>query len=127
MSLPPGPLTEHERRLFARVQQWTPAPAWSELSQKTLAEIANREGIDFATALLYRCLRQSAEHGAGIAFLESGTSQTMRDWLAGNPNLSVGIVPGGCHEESVDSRAAVGLVHDQVVQLGLPAQLSRGR
>ena len=110
----------YERALMARVEQWTPMPCLNDLSQPRLAEIAGREGIDFATALLYRCLRQSPMHGPAIAALEDGLASSQRQSQA-NWRPFVAIVPGGCHEESADSRAALQLVHAEVARQGLAA------
>jgi hypothetical protein len=107
---------------MARVERWTPMPCWNELSQPRLAEIASREGIDFATALLYRCLRQSSVHGPAIAALDDGFAACQRESHA-NWRPFVAIVPGGCHEESADSRAALQLVHAEVSRQGLPTEI----
>jgi hypothetical protein len=116
------PSDEYERALMARVEQWTPVPCWNELSQARLADIASREGIDFATALLYCRLRQSPVHGPAIAALDGLTASDPEsrsaDWRP-----FVAIVPGGCHEESADSRASLQMVHAEVTQQRLPTEI----
>jgi hypothetical protein len=113
---------DYERSLIARVEQWTPMPRWNELSQPRLADIASREGIDFATALLYCALRLSPIHGPAIAALD-GVTRDDSDAASFAWRPFVAIVPGGCHEESPDSRAALELVHAEVSRQGLPAEI----
>jgi hypothetical protein len=117
------PRDDYERSLLARVEQLTPMPCWSELSQARLAAIASREGIDFASTLLYCCLRQSSVHGPGIAALDNGSGLRQRDSLPADWRPFVAIVPGGCHEESAESRAALQMVHAEVSRRGLPSEI----
>ena len=88
----------YERALMARVEQWTPMPCWNELSQPRLAEIARREGIDFATALLYRSLRHSPVHGPAIAALDDEPAVSREESHRARWRPFVAIVPGGCHD-----------------------------
>jgi hypothetical protein len=113
---------EYERSLIARVEQCTPMPCWNDLNQPRLAEIASREGIDFATTLLYCCLRQSPVHGPAIAALD-GLTVSESSSRPGEWRPFVAIVPGGCHEESADSRDALQMVHAEMARLGLPAEI----
>lgn len=113
---------EYERGLLARAGQWTPEPCWSELNQPRLAEIATREGIDFATALLYCSLRRSPVHGPTIASLDGGRGVGQQGSRTHWRPL-VAIVPGGCHDESADSRASLQMVHAEVSRHGLPTEI----
>lgn len=117
------PHDDYERALLARVEQCKSMPSWSELSQSRLAEIASREGIDFATTLLYHCLRRSSVHGPGIVALDNGLEVSQRGSRGAEWRPFVAIVPGGCHEESADSRAALQMVHAEVSRQGLPTEI----
>jgi hypothetical protein len=47
----------------------------------------------------------------------------MPQTAAGLSERRVGIVPGGCHEESIDSRQSLQTVYDEVVRCGLSAEI----
>ena len=53
----------HDRILLERAASWTRHPSLAELTVDVLRELAGREGIDFATALLYDRVLRAAEHG----------------------------------------------------------------
>jgi hypothetical protein len=87
---------EYERKLLDRVARWPHQPPWHELSADVLQEISAREGIDFATALLYSRIRCSPEHGPFIRWVDS---------LMQSPNIpcclgtTLVVVPGACYAE----------------------------
>ena len=116
MQLPIGHVSEYERRLFDRVERLAQGLAWSDANAARLQEIAGREGTDVATALLYTCVRESDTHGHWVETLDRNADVPEKKMPP--RNLIVGIVPGGCHEESTDSRECLRLVHNEIARRG---------
>lgn len=121
MHILPTRLSQSERNLLARANQWAAHTDWRELTTDALQEIVRQEGIDFATALLYTRLCESPEHGLVIQNME----QRVKLFKAAKQatNLHVAIVPGGCHEENSDSRECLRLVHQEVTRHGFEAEI----
>ena len=120
-SLQTDGLSVYEQDLFSRVGRAGSLPELQELDFPTLESLTEREGVDFATALLYLRLRQSNEHGPWIEALEREPDHHCPH--SPGPRVLVGVVPGGCHEESADSRERLRLVRDQVARAGLAVEL----
>src|SRR6202035_732116 len=111
----PCPLAADERALFERASAW-PGLAWPDLTADVLRELADAEGIDFATALLYHRLRSSVVHGPFIERLE-----TLPDSAGPPPGAAdalVAVVPGGFYRERPDTGADGRFLLDQAVALG---------
>jgi hypothetical protein len=87
------PRSDVDRQLLARAARWPGYSSHRELDAPSLAEVARRQGDDFATALLYDRLTRSPD-----------TSEFL-DAIRGNdlskvgPLPSLAIVPGACHAE----------------------------
>ncbi|MCA9215081.1 MAG: hypothetical protein KDB27_18560 [Planctomycetales bacterium] len=111
----------NEKELLASVVQWASHRNWRELDQNTLAGIAQQEGIDFATALLYSRLLHSSEHGPTIRRLERcDTDGIPKHDVA---EFRIGIVPGGLHQESRDSRECLNCVYGELQRHGFAAEI----
>jgi hypothetical protein len=85
-------VTDSEVALRDRVCRWPADPSWRELTVDRLCVLTNREGIDFATALLYDRLVTSCEHGAFIRNINALEPPRRLD-------LTLALVPGACHVE----------------------------
>src|SRR5690349_20827076 len=57
---------EQELALLSRAAQWPDYPTFEGLTPDAVCQITRREGIDFATALLFDRLRKSRKHSAFI-------------------------------------------------------------
>ena len=120
MFLPTASLTEYERSLFSRATEWSPSTSWMELTAEELQRIAQQEGVEFATALLYERICRSHEHGPAIRRINSEWhSVTMAD----EPHPMIAIVPGACYKESSESRDSIRHLWDESKRLGLPVEL----
>ena len=80
----------YERMMLRRAAAWEDHPSWRGLSVEVLREVAEREGIDFATALVYDRLLGSPEHGPFIERVRSAATDGRR---GRQPGL-LAIVPG---------------------------------
>ena len=80
----------YERAMLRRAAAWEDHPSWRGLSVAVLREVAEREGIDFATALVFDRLVRSPEHGP---FIERVRSAATDDRRGRRPGL-LAIVPG---------------------------------
>ena len=91
------PLSPGERALLDKVAIW-PGWGWAELTPERIRALAAREGIDFATAVLYDRLRRSPEHGPFIADLEAMPDRLADDlhWNKTSfDRVLVAVAPGG--------------------------------
>ena len=110
---------EDERALLSRAARWSKYPVLSDLTADVLREISGREGIDFATALLYDRVVRSLEYGPLIARLESMPSS-----VGGGSRLeaTVVIVPGAFYRDDPRSGADGRLVREAAVKFGYRAE-----
>ncbi len=86
---------ETERALLERAARW-PAGGWRELTAARLRQVAEREGLDFATALLYDRLRRSPEHGPFMRRVQSAPAEAP---TPGDGPATLVLVPGACYAE----------------------------
>ncbi|MCO6454864.1 MAG: hypothetical protein J5I93_06155 [Pirellulaceae bacterium] len=107
--------------LLSRARAYPGHADWRGLDVETLSGVSAGEGIDFATALLYARLRDSAEQGPAIRALEAASAHP----TACEPGVlrGVAVVPGGCHEESPDSRDCLRRIVDQLQRHGLEVRV----
>jgi hypothetical protein len=70
--------SEDERDLLARAAEWLAHGPRGDLAEQALRELAQEQGIDFATAVLYQSLRTSERHGPLIAALETPAADATR-------------------------------------------------
>lgn len=99
--------------LAARVAAWPGAEHWRELDARALAEIAAREGCDFATALLYTRVRAASDSLAPDALSRT----TLQPTAVGRGPLYV-IVPGAFYREHPGTGADGARIHTALARAG---------
>jgi hypothetical protein len=110
----------YERGLLERAARWPELASCAEVTVEAVRDVAAREGIDFATALLYDRVRRSPEHGPFIERLEA---------LAGPPAgpprtpAAVVIVPGAFYREYPHTGADGWRVRAEAEPLGFATDL----
>ncbi|MBI3823092.1 MAG: hypothetical protein HY289_10495 [Planctomycetes bacterium] len=107
-------MDDADRAILERAAGW-PLPATvDELTQPVLQEVAGREGIDFATALLYdRLVRRDGVHPS---LLDADAPMPPRDVL-------IGVVPGAFYKEYTFTGADGQRVLDAARRAGCRAEL----
>ena len=93
----------------------------AELTVGKLGEISAREGVDFATALLYDRVKRSPQHSAFIAQIDQ--LQLVAREIAANRDVTVAIVPAAFYKENPDSGADGKLIREEAIRLGLRCEL----
>lgn len=112
--------SSEDQALFERVERDGGAPALEDLSAEVLAAIADREGIDFATALLFKSLCASDQHQDFIRRVEN--NQEASDEPI-ETNYRIVIVPGAFYREFPQSGADGRLVIQTAHDLGIPVDV----
>jgi hypothetical protein len=97
MSEEPGIIADDEHELLAQAEEWPEDRSWPELTRSSLSRIADAQGLDFATALLYQRLRQSGRHGPFIRRVEELLSRSPRE--TGQLDVLLAIAPGAFYRE----------------------------
>jgi hypothetical protein len=118
--MPTPPLTAEDRDTLDRAAQWQPQIGLDELNVDSLREIASREGLELATAVLYDRIRRSQRHGPVIQKIEE------HEVLASNAraeNSLIGVVPGAFWQEHPHTGADGRRIFSIARELGLEAQL----
>lgn len=115
------PRLEDDSALGARIAAWTKHAHWRDLSQEVLSRIAADEGVDFATALLYARIRNSAEHGPCCDSVETiqdapGNEDYKKDVL-------FGIVPGAFYRQHLETGADGRKLREALDRLGFSYEL----
>jgi hypothetical protein len=87
--------TDREETLLRRAASWAAHPSWRSLTVEALRDLADREGIDFATTLLYDRIVRSRDHGPFIQRVVSAGDDEPS--ICSVPKLA--IVPGACYRE----------------------------
>jgi hypothetical protein len=118
----PEPADASERTLFARVQSWNGPRTLDQLTPEVLRGLTEREGCDFATALLHRSIVVSDRHGAFLndAFWIAATRGNNGAIQTTNGGTTIAIVPGAFHRENPRTGADGRIVREVAAQLGLP-------
>jgi len=95
--LPSRPMLVHagDDALLERAARLHEHPSLSDLTLGFLQRLAEEEGIDFATALLYDRLIRSPQHGPGVAHIEAPPETP----VGRRPPITLAIVPGACYVE----------------------------
>jgi hypothetical protein len=107
-------LSSEEHALLNRAANW-PGCSWAELTPDAVRRLTRREGIDFATALLFHRARCSETHGPFIRRLEAMPEWPVGDWVR---DTTVGIVPGAFYVEHPETGADGSLILEQAARLG---------
>jgi hypothetical protein len=111
--------SEYERALLERAAQWPRHLSWKELTEVTLQQISEHEGLDFATALMYDRIARSPEHGPWvrkIACRLESADQPCR-------GTTLTIVPGACYAEYPGTGADGRRLRAVAEQLGCRVEL----
>jgi hypothetical protein len=106
-------MTAYERTLLGRAA----AHVHDDLTVDGARGLAAREGIDFATAVLYDRVRRSQVHGDFIRRLESP------EMPAGQLDATVVIVPGAFYKEFPHTGADGRLLREEAAQFGCRSEL----
>lgn len=109
-------MTPGERALWDEAARCPELPTLGECTRENLKSLAERRGVDFATALVYDRVRRSPQHGSFIEQLETliGTAS-----VEPAPGVRVVIVPGAFHLQFPHSGADGRVVREQAETLGL--------
>jgi hypothetical protein len=130
--------TSSERDLLERAADWPEQRDLDSLSEESLRQLAAREGIEFATALLFDRVVRSPRHGPFIAAVQSLSAEPaapLRSLRASGRNgdcplssggpspflpdaLTVAVVPGAFYQEDRKSGADGEFVLQAVQRLG---------
>jgi hypothetical protein len=102
-----------EETLLQRAANWPEHPSWQSLTVEALQDLAAREGIDFATTLLYERIVRSRDHGPFIQRVVSSGDDEPSTW---SPNLA--LVPGACYREYPQTGADGRRLRDATGQWG---------
>jgi hypothetical protein len=119
MSLPIVAQTDYERELFDRAARRTDLAALGELSTDALRNLADREGVDFATAILYDRVVRSPEHRLLIETLWSLPAEPDGVLL----DATVAVVPGALYVEYPRSGADGRLFREEAARFGCKTEL----
>ena len=109
-------LTDHEQELLRRVDAWSGPFDLGELDDQSLARISRSEGVDFATALLYRAIRVSADHAAFVERMEAMWDQTSP--VCNQLDAAFVIAPGAFYREHPETGADGRRLCDLAASLG---------
>jgi hypothetical protein len=109
-------MPDHERALLARASDWPQHRELAELTVQVLSDVAAREGIDFATALLYERVCASHEHGPFIRAIDDLLDDTSP---VADPPFRLAIVPGAFYKEFPASGADGRLIREAAMPLGI--------
>ncbi len=112
---------EEENALLARASAFPELSVLSLLTAEKLREIAIREGVDFATALLYDRVKRSPLHSPFIARIDQLQSRPRETDVS--RDVIVAVVPAAYYKENPHSGADGRLVREEAVRLGLPCEL----
>lgn len=112
---------EEEGALRGRASAFPEFPSLALLTAEKLREIAAREGVDFATALLYDRVMRSPQHSPFIARIDQWQSNHRKN--GPNRDVIVAVVPAAFYKENPGSGADGRLIREEAVLLGLPCEL----
>jgi hypothetical protein len=114
-------MIESEATLFERAAQWADQHSTAGLDRAALRDVALREGIDFATALLYHRVTHSAPHARFIHRVSQTPIRTQDRKL--KPAPTVAIVPAAFYKEKPHSGADGRVVRAAAVDTGFNCEL----
>jgi hypothetical protein len=106
--------------LLARAASHPENLSLADLTPEKVCAISAREGVDFATALLYERVRRSPQHSAFIAQIDGWQPA---NHSIGGQDVTIGVVPAAFYRENPDSGADGGLVLEEAHRLGFRAVL----
>jgi hypothetical protein len=113
-------LSRFERELLDRASDWPDPINLAELTVDELRAVAEREGIDFATALLYQRVCASEQHGPFIQAIDELLDDT---GPIGDAPYKLAIVPGAFYQEFPASGADGRLVREAARPLEIDVEV----
>src|SRR5687767_7733809 len=120
MPLDERTLSTYERELLDRASHWPGHGDLAELTVEEMRAAAEREGTDFATALLYRRLCNSEEHGQFVRAIDNVLDDS---GPIGDVPFKLAIVPGAFYREFPASGADGRLVREAARRLGIDVEV----
>lgn len=111
---------KEESALLARAAFFPEYPVLARLTAEKLRDIAAREGVDFATALLYDRVQRAPQHGPFITRINQWPPNTRT--VGTNRDVTVAVVPAAYYKENPDSGADGRLISEEAVRLGLRSE-----
>src|SRR5882757_4389972 len=112
---------EEEGALRKRAAAFPELPSLALLTAEKLHELTAREGVDFATALLYDRVIRSPKHSPFITRIDQWQSNSIKIRATGD--VIVAIVPAAFYKENPDSGADGRLIYEEAIRLGLRCEL----
>jgi hypothetical protein len=112
---------ESESDLLARAGAFPEFAELAQLTPETLREINAREGVDFATALLFDRVKNSPKHASFIMQMDRWQSDNHK--FTTDHQTTVGIVPAAFYKENPNSGADGRLVREEAGRLGIRCEL----
>jgi hypothetical protein len=112
---------EAEGALRRRASAFPEFPTVTSLTAEKLYEISAREGVDFATALLYDRVMRSPQHSPFIAQINQWQSSGGK--TGASRDVMVAVVPAAYYKENPDSGADGRLICEEAIRRGLPCEL----
>lgn len=110
----PDEISANDKELLERAAAWDQCQTLPDCSSLKLGEIAQKHGLEFATAVLYDRLLRHPEHGA---FFQRVRNQN--NFRVDNP-VRVGIIPGAFYREHRDTGADGARIIDIVKSMNCP-------
>ena len=111
---------EEEGALLARAGSFPEFQSLPELTAAALREISAREGLDFATALLYDRVKRAPQHAAFIGQIDRRQSPKRKN---STEDRTVLVVPAAFYRENPNSGADGKLILQEAGRLGFRAEL----
>lgn len=111
---------EEEGVLLTRAASFPEFPSLAELSAERLREISAREGVEFATALLYDRVKRSPQQAAFIGQIDQWRSPNHK---SAAQQITVAVVPAAFYKENPDSGADGKMIREEAGRLKLRAEL----
>jgi hypothetical protein len=115
--MPPDSLTsssQSDALLLRRAENWRGIGNLAELTAATLCQISSREGMDFATALLYDRVIHAPEHACFISAIDTAQPTPSKR----NQRITIALLPAAFYKEKPRSGADGRLVREEALRLG---------
>ena len=109
-----------ESALLARAASFPEFPSLAELTPERLREVSAREGVEFATALLYDRVKRSPQHSPFIGQIDQWQTPNRK---SATGNTTVAVVPAAFYRENPGSGADGRLIRQAAGHLGLRAEM----
>lgn len=111
-----------ETALLQRTSEWPEHPTLECLTPKALREIAKRESLDFATALLFDRFKKSSRHADFIRQIDRLRRSPARHHQ-GTKETKIVLIPGALYVERPDLGGDGRLVRETAINSGWPFDL----